>query len=198
MKRYDRSYFHRWYHDPRHRVRTTAELRREAALVVGVAEYVLGRPIGSVLDVGCGEGAWQPALARLRPRARYTGVEPSEWAVRRFGARRGIVRGTLARLDDAVPEEPWDLVICSDVLHYLDGPELRAGVAALAARVGGIAYLPVRTSADDFDGDRGGWRRRAPSYYLALLARAGLAPCGMQCYVPRARAAELAALERAR
>lgn len=183
MKRYDRAYFDRWYRDPRHRVRTAAALRREVAMVVGIAEHVLERPLRSVLDVGCGEGAWQPVLRRLRPAARYTGVEPSEYAVRRFGARRGIVRGSLATLDEALPREPVDLVLCSDVLHYVRAAELERGLAQLRPRIAGVAYLPLLTSADDFDGDRRGWLRRSPSWYRDLFARHDLVSCGMSCWV---------------
>ena len=83
VKRYDRSYFDKWYRDPRHRVSTAAGLARKVAMVVGVAEYLLGRPLRRALDVGAGEGSWRGALRRLRPRLDYVGVDPSAYAVRR-------------------------------------------------------------------------------------------------------------------
>jgi len=73
---------------------TPEAVARKVRLVVGIAESLLERPIRSVLDVGCGEGAWRAHLRRLRPAVRYTGVESSAYAVRRFGRRRGIRQGT--------------------------------------------------------------------------------------------------------
>src|SRR5512132_2009708 len=77
MKSYDQAYFERWYRDPADRVSTRASLERKVRMAVGVAEFLLGRPIRTVLDVGCGEAPWFPVLRRLRPRIRYTGVDSS-------------------------------------------------------------------------------------------------------------------------
>src|SRR5690242_5946242 len=80
-KRYDRAYFDRWYRASRTRIDTPQSLARKVRLAVSVAEYFLGRHIESVLDIGCGEGRWYSPLRRMRPRARYTGVDSSEYAV---------------------------------------------------------------------------------------------------------------------
>ncbi len=196
MKRYDRAYFDRWYRDPRRRTRTEAELRRHVALVVAMTEYVLERPLRTVLDVGCGEGAVRPLLKRLRPRARYTGIDPSQYAVQRYGARRDVRAGTLAGLADHAEPAHADLILCSDVLHYLSAPEVEEGLERLSERLIGVAYLPVFTSADPIQGDLRGWYRRPPSYYRRLFARSRLVSYGPHCYITAARAAGLAALER--
>ncbi|MFZ5624680.1 MAG: class I SAM-dependent DNA methyltransferase [Gemmatimonadota bacterium] len=197
MKRYDRAYFDRFYRTPRHRVRTAGELRRRVALVIGVTEYVLQRPLRSVLDVGCGEGAWLTELRRIRPGVRYLGIDPSEYAVRRFGTRRNLRLGTLATLDDHAPRRRFDLVICADVLHYLPPEDLALGLRQLADRVGGVAYLPVFTSADDIEGDCAGWRRRPPAFYRRYIGDAGLVPVGLGCHVRASVAVDLlGALER--
>jgi predicted TPR repeat methyltransferase len=196
MKRYDRAYYDRWYHGARSRVRTGSELRRQVGLVVSVAEYVLERPIRTVLDVGCGEGAWQPVLRRLRPGVRYRGIDSSRYVVRRFGARRHIEHGSLAGLDEQVGREGVDVILCADVLHYVSAREMEQGLAAVRVRLGGVAYLPVFTSADGFWGDGVGWYRRAPSYYRRLFARMGLVPCGLHCYAAGPTMARLAVLER--
>jgi tRNA G46 methylase TrmB len=80
-KRYDAAYFDRFYRKPRTRVHAPEDVRRKVHLAVSAAEFMLERPIASVLDIGAGEGAWQPLLARMRPAASYLGVEPSEYAV---------------------------------------------------------------------------------------------------------------------
>src|SRR5687768_10367650 len=75
-KQYDQAYFERWYRDPAkkdHAVGSTARLARKVALAVATAEYHLERPIRTVLDIGCGEGAWRAPLLKLRPKASYLG-----------------------------------------------------------------------------------------------------------------------------
>ena len=77
-KQYDEAYFRRWYHDRKTRVNSQAEVRRKVVMAVSVAEYFLQRPIRSVLDVGCGEGAWFPHLRALRPKVEYLGFDSSD------------------------------------------------------------------------------------------------------------------------
>ena len=163
-KRYDRAYFDRWNRNPGRRVRAPAELERRVRMVLGIAEHLLERPVRSVLDVGCGEGAWQPVLRRLQPRAGYLGLDPSPYVLRRFGARRNIRPGRLSDLAAARPSGPYDLVLCTDVLHYVGAVELRRGLAQLRELVGGIAYLSVLTTADAPRGDLRVCLRRTPSW----------------------------------
>lgn len=196
-KRYDRSYFEKWYRDPRHRVSTGAAVARKVRMVLGVADYLLGRPVRRVLDVGCGEGAWLLALRRLRPAIAYVGVDPSDYAVRRFGRARNLRRGTLATLDGAAGPGPFDLVVCCDVLQYVSDDELRLGLAHVRALLGGVAFLEAYTSADEVEGDLRGWQSRTPAAYRALFRAADLTPCGLHCYAAPAVAANTAALERA-
>src|SRR5919199_2725336 len=183
MKSYDRAYFDRWYRDPRTRVHSPADVRRKVHMVVGVAEYMLGRAVRSVLDVGCGEGAWQPILKRLRPAARYQGVDPSPYAVRRFGRRRNIRLGSFERLDEAALDGPFDVVVCCDVLHYVSSDALARGLRHVRDVLGGVAYLEMYTSDDEIEGDVRGWTGRPPAFYRRLARRADLAPCGMHCYL---------------
>jgi SAM-dependent methyltransferase len=176
-------------------VLTAAELERRARMVIALGEYLLERPVASVLDVGCGEGAWYLALRTLRPRIRYVGVDPSPYVVRRFGARRHIRSGSLEHLGELRQAEPFDLVLCVDVLHYLPSPAVEQGLAHLGPLTGGLAYLPVFTSGDAFEGDRNGLRRRPAAYYRRAFANAGLTPCGPHCYVSSAVAEQATALE---
>lgn len=182
-KQYDQRYFDKWYRHPRHRIASTAGLRRKVRHVVSLTEAILDRSIRSVLDVGCGEARWQPVIARLRPRARYVGVDPSPYVVRRYGRRRNIRLGSFERLEAVGLEQPFDLVVCSDVLHYLSRRQVVRGLSSLVSLVGGVACLEVFTSADDIEGDDRGFRRRPASAYRRLFRDAGLVPCGMQCYV---------------
>lgn len=151
-------------------------------MVVALAEHLLGRKIESVLDVGCGEGVWQPILQRLRPGSRYAGVDSSEYAVRRFGARRNLRRGTMGSLADLGLADSYDLVVCCDVIHYLPLPELRRGLAVVAQRVEGVAYLEAYTRGDDITGDMDGFVRRTERDYRRLFASFDLRQVGPHCY----------------
>lgn len=183
-KRYDRAYFDHWYRGPDPPVGTEADLERAVALAVAAAESVLARPLESVLDVGCGEGRWQPVVRRLRPDAAYLGIDSSEYAVGRFGEVRNLRLGRFGELAYHVFDEPFDLVVCSDVLHYLDDEEILAGIDDLADRTGGVAVIDIFTEEDDAEGDHVDFRLRSAAWYRSLLKDAGLVPIGLQMYVP--------------
>jgi len=197
MKAYDQSYFDRWYRDPRHRVSVAEEVGRKVRFVAAAAEYALGRPLRSVLDVGCGEAPWRAHLRRLRPTITYVGVDSSEYVVRRYGRRRGIRFGTFGSLGALGLGRRFDLVVCSDVLQYVPTPELRRGLAALRGLLVGVAYLDVFSTADEVRGDKAGWHDRSPRQYRRLFAAAGLRAVGLHLYLTEALAGERAALEMA-
>jgi SAM-dependent methyltransferase len=196
MKSYDRSYFDRWYRDPRRRVAAAADLERTVRFAVAAAEQVIGHALRTVLDIGCGEGRWLAPLRRMRPRVRYLGVDSSPYVVERWGRRRNIRLGTFGALEQVGIEAPADLVVCADVLHYVPAAELRRGLRSVAALTGGVAYLPTFTAADAIIGDHEGFQRRAPAVYRRMFREAGLVACGLHVHVPEDRAGELAALER--
>jgi len=155
----------------------------------------MGRSVRHVLDVGCGEGLWRAPLVARRAGISYHGVDPSAYVVQRFGRRRGITHGTFGGLAALHLRDAYDLIVCADMLHYLDAAELRAGLTAIAPRLGGVAYLPVVTSSDEVDGDVGALVRRRPAWYRARFREAGLVPVGLECYVRRETVAGLTALE---
>ncbi len=195
-KAYDRAYFDRWYRRSASRIEGPVALRRRIALAVAMAERFLERPIRSVLDVGCGEGRWRAELLRLRPQVRYQGVEPSAYAVARFGRRRNIVQGgftDLAQLDLA---GPFDLVVCADVLHYLEVDDLVRGLPALVALTGGLAYLELLTDQEEVEGDQRELQLRPPVFYQQLFSSAGLAAIGCHGWLSPQLADLAAALER--
>lgn len=165
------------------------------ALSVAVAESVLDRPLETVLDVGCGEGRWQPVLRGLRPEATYLGLDSSAYTVHRFGAERNLMRGSFGDLDLHAFEDPFDLVVCADVLHYVADEEILAGIETLADLVGGAAVIEVFTSADPVFGDREGFHLRRPEWYRRVFQSAGLVAVGLQHYVHQETAELLEALD---
>ncbi len=196
-KRYDAGYFDKWYRDPAHRVRTPAEFNRQVDFVLHLAEWVLERPVASVLDVGCGEGQWGVALRRRRPKLTYVGVDPSSWAVAKHGTRRGVRQGSITDLDHVIePGAVFDLVLCVGMLNYLDATSLRTGLRQVAKRTAGLAYLELFAKGDAYIGDTDWPTPRPAAWYRSAMQSAGFVPVGMQCYVTRAEADRLSALER--
>lgn len=194
--RYDQAYFDKWYRHPRHQVKSAVELRRQVEFVVRMTEWVLDRPLKSVLDVGCGEGNWRAPLKRLRPTVHYAGVDPSAYAVQRYGKSRGLILGGIDDLDSLTLRPQYDLVVCCGMLNYLSGAELKRGLAQVARRTGGVAYLELFTSADAYEGDTDWPAPKPAAWYRRQIREAGLSAIGLHGYVPTARQARISALER--
>jgi SAM-dependent methyltransferase len=183
LTRYDRAYFDRWYRDPETRVKSGAAIRRKAALALSVAEYYLEHPVRTVLDAGCGEGNWLPALKSFRPGIRYTGVDASSYAVERFGKKRNIRLGTFASLEEIGLADDYDLIVCSDTLFYLPLEELKLGLQSLAHRAAGIAFLELYTEEDSLIGDFPKEGLQSAAFYRRLLKSHGFRSVGSHCYL---------------
>ncbi len=194
-KSYDRAYFDRWYREPATRVSDRGALTRKVAMVVALSEYVLGRPVRRVLDVGCGEGNWRAPLLKLRPRAHYLGLDPSDYAVQRFGQRRNIHRMGFGQLAEQRFSEPFDLIICANVLQYLGADEIRRGLSGFAELLSGMAFVETYVRGDRVDGDRDGFRARNAGWYRKVFAEAGLQQCGPHAWLSADIGDELSALE---
>ncbi|HEX4479785.1 MAG TPA: class I SAM-dependent methyltransferase [Rudaea sp.] len=193
-KRYDRAYFDKWYRHPDHSVSSRRELERKVALAVAVAEYYLARPIVNVLDVGCGEGVWRAPLRRLRPKIEYLGLDSSKYVVTRYGRSRDIRLASFGDLAELRFDRDFDLVVCSDTIHYVRNAELRRGLRGIVDMLDGVAFLELFTSKDAPEGDKLGFIARSPRWYLSEFEAAGLVPVGTHCYLgPRlkGRVAEL-------
>ena len=192
-KVYDQQYFDTWYR--RRGLGGSAALSRKVSLAVSLAEYHLGRPLQSVLDVGCGEGAWLAPLRRLRPRVRYLGVDASDYAVGRFGPHRNLHWLPFGDLAALQMQAPADLLVCSDVMHYLPDEELLRGLREFARLCDGVAYLEVFAAGDDIVGDLHQMHRRPAGWYRQAFADAGFAFAGSHTYLSRALARSATALE---
>jgi SAM-dependent methyltransferase len=166
---FDAAFYQRFYFNRLTRVTTRGEMRARAELIAAILRHA-ELPIRSILDAGCGIGHFRPAFARSMKRARYVGLEVSEYLCRRYGWTHGSVT-------DFRPAAPYDLVVCFDVLQYLED---RAAVRAMAnlGRLARVAlYFSALTSED--------WRRncdrlrtdgnvhlRPAAWYRARLKRA--------------------------
>ena len=137
--RFDKQYYQRFYFDTRTAVISKVEMRARAKLIAAYAEHI-GLPVRRMLDAGCGIGLLRAPLHRAFPRAQYTGLEYSEYLCKRFG----WTQGSLATFS----ADPFDLVICYDVLQYLDDRTAARAIANLARLSRGVLYLSALTARD--------------------------------------------------
>jgi SAM-dependent methyltransferase len=185
-KRYDRAYFDRWYRQ--RGIGGAQRLARKVALAVATAEYHLERPLRTVLDVGCGEGVWRAPLRRLRPQVRYIGFDSSTYAVERYGRSRGLHFARFADFAMLRPCPAVDLLVCSDVLHYLSTRELDRGLPGLAELCGGVAFLETFTREDAAEGDELAFQARPARFYRQRFDALGFTALGSHCWLaPRLR-----------
>jgi len=194
-KTYDADYFKRWYQADQ--AGGAARLARKVALAVASAEYYLERPIRSVLDIGCGEGAWRAPLLKLRPRVQYLGFDSSAYAIQRYGRSRNLHMAKVGDFAWLRPCAPVDLLVCSDVMHYVPSRELRPALEGFAELTGGVAFLEAFSAEDEFDGDHEGFQARPARWYGSGLKNAGFTALGSHCWLSPALAGHAAALERA-
>jgi SAM-dependent methyltransferase len=198
---YDRAYFQTWYRDPKKAIVRRADLERKVGMALAAAEHLVGRAVESVLDVGCGEGSWQPILRKIRPRLKYLGLDTSDYAIRRYGRSRNLRPGSWGQLGELRFGGPFDLVVCSDALHYVPTKEFLRGLGGLPELIGGVAYLDFLTADDDLEtgleGDLVGFRKRTAAWYRRKLRATGLVECGLGIWAAADLAPTLTALEKA-
>jgi SAM-dependent methyltransferase len=194
-KNYDKNYFDRWYRNSKHERNSRAMLERKVHLAVSIAEYYLERPIRSVLDVGCGEAVWRAPLLKLRPSLEYRGVDSSEYAVSRFGRTRNIAFANFGQLEQLRFGAPVDLLVCSDVMHYVGDAELKRGLKGFSELCDGVAFLELWTKEDDIVGDKIGFLERPAAWYRKQFERAGFKACGSHSYLNANLHASSSALE---
>ena len=165
---FDRAYYQRYYHDPRTRVGSPQSVQVLADFVCAFLRHV-GQPVRRVLDMGCGLGHWRDAVLRHYPKARYTGVEYSEYLCDELGWTHG------SAVDFSMRGQA-DLVICQGVLQYLERADCRRAIDNLATLTRGALYLEVLTERDwqencDREATDGNVHLRSGAWYRGLLAR---------------------------
>lgn len=192
-KRYDQEYFDRWYR--RGGIGDRARLARKVALAVAAAEYHLERPIRTVLDIGAGEAAWRAPLRKLRPGVQYLAFDSSEYAVARYGRSRNLHFARFGDFEHLRPTAPVDLLVCSDVLHYLSARELDRGLPGLAALCGGMAFLETFAREDRAVGDEHDFQQRPASFYRKRFEALGFAQVGSHLWLSPALKERATALE---
>ncbi len=165
---FDRSYYERFYNYPRIRASDKRDVAVLGDFVCAYLRY-LGQPVRRVLDIGCAVGLWRDVIARHLPKAKYTGVESSEFLCERYGWIPGSVVDFRAR-------SPFDLVICTDVLQYLTNAKAAAAIDNLARLCRGAMYCNLLTKEDweencDQERTNGEVHLRSSRWYRRRLQR---------------------------
>ena len=137
---FDSAYFRKYYFDKATRVTTAAEMRGRAQLIAAILRHA-GIPVRSILDAGCGIGLLRKPFAEVLPRARYKGIEASDYLCARYPWIKGSVV-------DFAPRSPSDLVVCYDVLQYLDDRDAASAIANLAKLTRAAIYVSALTLED--------------------------------------------------
>lgn len=111
------------------------------------------RPAGSILDLGTGTGETARRVLARQPGATLVGVDSSpemlEEARRRLPSERADL--VVSRLEDPLPEGPFDLVVSALAVHHLDAAakrDLFRRVAAVLASPGRLVLGDVVVPGD--------------------------------------------------
>ena len=137
---FDAAYFRKFYLNAATRVVTPREMQARAAVIVAALNHA-SIPVRSILDAGCGVGLLRGPFAELLPKARYTGLESSDYLCGRYGWTKGSVI-------DYAASPPRDLVVCYDVLQYLDDRDAARAIRNLARLTRAALYVSALTRED--------------------------------------------------
>jgi 2-polyprenyl-3-methyl-5-hydroxy-6-metoxy-1,4-benzoquinol methylase len=137
---FDSAYFRKYYVKAGTRVTTAAEMHGRAQLIAAILRHAR-IPVRRILDAGCGLGLLRKPFAKVLPRARYVGLEASDYLCARYPWIKGSVV-------DFAPRASSDLVICYDVLQYLDDRDAARAIANLARLSRAAVYVSALTRED--------------------------------------------------
>ena len=139
-EQFGEAFFRRFYLNPKTRVVTGKEMIRRADLIAAFANH--GElQVRTILDVGCGLGLMRDQLLRHFPRAKYTGLEVSQYLC----DKHGWTQGSAATFESP---RPFDLVVCYDVFQYLPVRPAAAGLRNLARLCQGVLHFGALTRED--------------------------------------------------
>ena len=139
-EQFSAAYFRKFYLSSTTRVVSAAEMRTRARLIAAILAQA-SIPVRNILDAGCGIGLLRKPFAEVWPRVRYTGLDASEYLCARYG-------WTLGSVVDYAPRAPSDLVVCYDVLQYLDDRSAGRAIVNLGRLTRSVLYFSALTRED--------------------------------------------------
>jgi tRNA (cmo5U34)-methyltransferase len=110
------------------------------------AEATAGTAVRDVLELGIGTGETTRRVLALHPEARLTAIDSSPEMFERAREAHPDADLRLSRLEDALPEGPFDLVFSALAVHHLDSAakrDLFRRVAAVVAPGGRFVLADV-------------------------------------------------------
>ncbi|MEM7540927.1 MAG: class I SAM-dependent methyltransferase [Pseudomonadota bacterium] len=137
---FDESYYQRYYLDARTRV-AEPHYFEDLAQFLGAYLKLLDVEVTRILDIGCGLGLLHKALSKTFVASSITGIEASEYAANRFGWQH-------CRIEDYENRDPFDVVICYDVVQYLDNKAAAAAIEKIAGLTKSALFFGVLTTED--------------------------------------------------
>ena len=123
-----------WHWDPETYL---ANMLREVPSYLDLQEQTAAAADGaakSILELGIGTGETTERILRSHPDARLTAIDSSREMLERARARFPDADLRLQRLQDELPEGPYDLVVSALAVHHLDG----AGKQDLFRRIAAV------------------------------------------------------------
>jgi len=137
---FNSDYYRRFYLTPSTRAMSREETDTRGALIAALVKQ-LDIPVKKILDVGCGLGWYARPLQRVFRHSTYTGTEISEYLCK----AKGWIHGSVV---DLKLKGQFDLVICADVIQYLNNRDAARAIANLAKWCRGALYFHVPTMRD--------------------------------------------------
>ncbi|MGW4671338.1 class I SAM-dependent methyltransferase [Streptomyces sp. NPDC004324] len=110
-----------WWRQP-HRYSTDPEDHPASLMTQSILRWARQRPPGYALDIGSGEGTDAIRLALLGWQVEAVEISRVGAAkVRHFMHEAGVdVKVHHADIRDFTPSQPFDLIVCNGVLHYIE------------------------------------------------------------------------------
>lgn len=139
-EKFNAAYYQRFYFEASTQVADKAYFSRVGAFVAAYLE-MLGCSADTVLDAGCGAGLMHDSLRGAWPEVAIEGFDVSAYACERYG-------WTCASLESFESDKTYDLVICHDVLQYLDRKAASAALEKLTRLTTTALFFGVLTRED--------------------------------------------------
>ncbi len=171
------AFYRRFYSNARTRVTSKAEMYGRATAIAALVRH-LEVDVERILDAGCGLGWMREGLLEVFPRARYVGIEVSAHLCERFGWAQASLANYRSRA-------PFDLIVCYDVLQYIQDKDASRAMANLSRLSRGALYFHAptvedwRANADRSNSDSDIHLRPAEWYRTRLARHFNYVGCGI-------------------
>jgi 2-polyprenyl-3-methyl-5-hydroxy-6-metoxy-1,4-benzoquinol methylase len=137
---FDAAYYRKFYFGTQTAVTSKREMAVRARLITAYIHYI-GIPVCRILDAGCGTGWLRRPLLSALPKAHYVGIEASEYLCKRYGWQH-------ARLQSYRSAQTFELLICFDVLQYLDDRAATLALRNFSRLCSAVLYFSALTRLD--------------------------------------------------